>query len=151
MFHSATNYEEITFNREGGYCGRSVSWCGISLVSSQTDLANLYLRAGLKNLGTVFLITDAHIPDEKFLVLINDLLASGEIPDLFPEDEVENIVSSVRNEVRDHMVEGEYLKYKLQINDNQLCSCLWIHKLFLVIHCLLWFSFLHFKYFKYFI
>ncbi|KAK7067104.1 Dynein heavy chain 17, axonemal [Halocaridina rubra] len=43
-------------------------------------------------------MTDAHIPDEKFLVLINDLLASGEIPDLFPEDEVENIVSSVRNE-----------------------------------------------------
>ncbi|XP_069945104.1 dynein beta chain, ciliary-like [Cherax quadricarinatus] len=66
----------------------------------RSDLANLYLRAGLKNLGTVFLITDAHIPDEKFLVLINDLLASGEIPDLFPEDEVENIVSSVRNEVK---------------------------------------------------
>ncbi|KAK3861449.1 hypothetical protein Pcinc_032598 [Petrolisthes cinctipes] len=66
----------------------------------RSDLANLYLRAGLKNLGTVFLMTDAHIPDEKFLVLINDLLASGEIPDLFPEDEVENIVSSVRNEVK---------------------------------------------------
>ncbi|CAL4188337.1 unnamed protein product, partial [Meganyctiphanes norvegica] len=62
------------------------------------NLANLYLRAGLKNLGTVFLMTDAHIPDEKFLVLINDLLASGEIPDLFPEDEIDNIVASVRNE-----------------------------------------------------
>ena len=79
----------------------------IFLFISQTDLANLYLRAGLKNLGTVFLITDAHIPEEKFLVLINDLLASGEIPDLFPEDEVENIVSSVRNEVRYHMINGE--------------------------------------------
>lgn len=83
---------------------------------SQTDLANLYLRAGLKNLGTVFLITDAHIPDEKFLVLINDLLASGEIPDLFPEDEVENIVSSVRNEVRNHTVKGESLS-EIQITD----------------------------------
>lgn len=56
----------------------------------------------MKNLGTVFLLTDAHVPDEKFLVLINDLLASGEIPDLFHDDEVENIVSSVRNEVRTH-------------------------------------------------
>ena len=37
----------------------------------------------MKNIGTVFLLTDAQIPDEKFLVLINDLLASGEIPDLF--------------------------------------------------------------------
>lgn len=64
----------------------------------QKDLSSIYLRCGLKNLGTVFLLTDALIPDEKFLVLINDLLASGEIPDLFHDDEVENIVSSVRNE-----------------------------------------------------
>ncbi|XP_063612420.1 dynein beta chain, ciliary-like, partial [Penaeus indicus] len=71
-----------------------------SIQELRSDLANLYVRAGLKNLGTVFLMTDAHVPDEKFLVLINDLLASGEIPDLFPEDEVENIVSSVRNEVK---------------------------------------------------
>ena len=51
--------------------------------TQQADLAQLYLKAGLKNIGTVFLLTDAQVPDEKFLVLINDLLASGEIPDLF--------------------------------------------------------------------
>ncbi|RXG53348.1 hypothetical protein Avbf_01552 [Armadillidium vulgare] len=68
--------------------------------AAMSDLSSLYIRAGMKNLGTVFLLTDAHIPDEKFLVLINDLLASGEIPDLFHDDEVENIVSSVRNEVK---------------------------------------------------
>jgi len=33
-------------------------------------------------MGTVFLLTDAQVPDGKFLVLINDLLASGETPDL---------------------------------------------------------------------
>lgn len=57
-------------------------------------------KAGLKNVGTVFLLTDAQVPDEQFLVLINDLLASGEIPGLFPDDEVENIISSLRNEVK---------------------------------------------------
>ena len=45
-------------------------------------------------------MTDAQVADEKFLVLINDFLASGEIPDLFPDDEVENIISGVRNEVK---------------------------------------------------
>lgn len=35
------------------------------------------LKAGAKNLSTVFLMTDAHVADEKFLVLVNDLLASG--------------------------------------------------------------------------
>lgn len=63
------------------------------------ELSSLYLKAGLKNVGIVFLLTDAQVPDESFLVLINDMLASGEITDLFPEDEVENIISSVRNEV----------------------------------------------------
>ena len=38
--------------------------------------------------------------EEKFLVLINNLLASGEIPDLFTDDEVDNIVTMVRNEVK---------------------------------------------------
>lgn len=64
------------------------------------ELSALYLKAGLKNVGIMFLITDAQIPDESFLVLINDLLATGEVTDLFPDDEVENIITSVRNEVR---------------------------------------------------
>ena len=64
------------------------------------DLANLYQKTGVKNLGTVFLMTDAQVADEKFLVLINNLLASGEIPDLFSDDEVENIVTLLRNEVK---------------------------------------------------
>lgn len=44
---------------------------------TQTDLASLYIKAGVKNIGTVFLMTDAQVADEKFLVLVNDLLASG--------------------------------------------------------------------------
>lgn len=40
------------------------------------------------------------IADEKFLVLINDLLASGEVPDLFPDDEMENMLASLRSEVK---------------------------------------------------
>lgn len=48
----------------------------------------------------MFLLTDAQVPEEEFLVVINDLLASGEVPDLFPDDEVENIINSLRNEVK---------------------------------------------------
>ena len=73
---------------------------GYSSADLKLDLANLYQKTGLKNLGTVFLMTDAQVADEKFLVLINNLLASGEIPDLFGDDEVENIVTMVRNEVK---------------------------------------------------
>ncbi|NXF83974.1 DYH9 protein, partial [Sclerurus mexicanus] len=73
---------------------------GYGIPDLKVDLANLYLKAGVKNTGTVFLLTDAQVADEQFLVLVNDFLASGEIPDLFPEEEVENIISSVRYEVK---------------------------------------------------
>lgn len=41
------------------------------------DLASLCIKAGVKNMGTMFLMTDTQVADEKFLVLVNDLLASG--------------------------------------------------------------------------
>ena len=73
---------------------------GYAIPDLKADLAALYRKAGLKNVGMVFLMTDAQVANEQFLVLINDLLASGEIPDLFPDDEVEEIISGVRNEVK---------------------------------------------------
>ncbi|XP_032945882.1 dynein axonemal heavy chain 9 [Rhinolophus ferrumequinum] len=73
---------------------------GYQIPDFKADLAGVCLKAGVKNLSTVFLMTDAQVADEKFLVLINDLLASGEVPDLYSDDEVENIISSVRNEVK---------------------------------------------------
>uniref|UniRef100_A0A8B9DZR5 Dynein axonemal heavy chain 9 n=1 Tax=Anser cygnoides TaxID=8845 RepID=A0A8B9DZR5_ANSCY len=73
---------------------------GYGIPDLKVDLASLYLKAGVKNVGTVFLMTDMQVADEQFLVLVNDFLASGEIPDLFPDDEVENIINSVRNEVK---------------------------------------------------
>lgn len=41
------------------------------------DLASLCIKAGMKNIGTMFLMTGTQVADEKFLVLVNDLLASG--------------------------------------------------------------------------
>ncbi|XP_039265498.2 dynein beta chain, ciliary-like [Styela clava] len=73
---------------------------GYGIADLKLDLANLYIKAGLKNIPTMFLLTDAQVPDEKFLVLVNDLLASGEIPELLPDDEIENIISGMRNEVK---------------------------------------------------
>lgn len=64
----------------------------------QNELSGLYLKAGLKNVGIMFLMTDAQVPNEHFLVLINDMLVSGEISDLFSDDDVENIIGGVRNE-----------------------------------------------------
>ncbi|KAG9349499.1 hypothetical protein JZ751_027944, partial [Albula glossodonta] len=73
---------------------------GYGIHDLRSDIAALYLKVGVKNIGTVFLHTDAQIPDERFLVLINDMLASGDIPDLFSEEEVDMVISSIRMELR---------------------------------------------------
>lgn len=52
-------------------------------------------QAGNKDEGLIFLLTDSQITNERFLIYINDLLASGNIPDLFAVDEVDTIVSRI--------------------------------------------------------
>ncbi|CAF4785487.1 unnamed protein product [Rotaria sp. Silwood1] len=66
----------------------------------KADLNNLYRRAALKGLPCVFLLSDAQITDENFLVFINDYLSSGEIFGLFTDDEIEEILNSLRSEAK---------------------------------------------------
>ncbi|XP_034030917.1 dynein heavy chain 11, axonemal [Thalassophryne amazonica] len=73
---------------------------GYSIHDFKAYLAGLFLKTGVKNQRIALLLTDAQITDERFLIIINDLLASGEIPELFTEEETEGIVSDVRAEVR---------------------------------------------------
>lgn len=69
-------------------------------LSHQLDLAAQYIKAAVKNLPTVFLMTDSQVAEESFLVLINDFLASGEVPGLFQDDEVEEIIGAMRTAVK---------------------------------------------------
>ncbi|XP_010134250.1 PREDICTED: dynein heavy chain 10, axonemal, partial [Buceros rhinoceros silvestris] len=62
------------------------------------DLKNLYQKLGIENKSTVFLFTDAHVADESFLELINNMLTSGMVPALFPDDEKDAILSQIGDE-----------------------------------------------------
>jgi dynein heavy chain len=73
---------------------------GYSMNDLKADLAQLYLKSGLKSVGIVFLMTDAQVPQEVFLVAINDMLASGEISELLADEDVENVINGVRSEVK---------------------------------------------------
>lgn len=50
--------------------------------------------------GILFLFTDTQIVDEKMLVYVNDLLASGEIPDLFAQEDKDEIINALRSETK---------------------------------------------------
>ncbi|NXU59271.1 DYH17 protein, partial [Turnix velox] len=73
---------------------------GYGIPDLKLDLASQYIKAAVKNSPTVFLMTDSQVAEESFLVLINDFLASGEVPGLFQDDELENIISAMRPQVK---------------------------------------------------
>ncbi|XP_009955032.1 PREDICTED: dynein heavy chain 10, axonemal, partial [Leptosomus discolor] len=62
------------------------------------DLKNLYRKLGIENKSMVFLFTDASVADESFLELINNILTSGTVPALFPDDEKDTILSQIGDE-----------------------------------------------------
>ncbi|NXC37428.1 DYH10 protein, partial [Campylorhamphus procurvoides] len=62
------------------------------------DLRSLYQKLGLENKPMVFLFTDGHVAEESFLELINNMLTSGMVPALFPDDEKDSILSQIGEE-----------------------------------------------------
>lgn len=66
----------------------------------KADMQTLFMKAGTMGMPTVFLLTDAQIPSEYFLVYINDILAAGYIPDLFAKEELDEIMGKIRNEAK---------------------------------------------------
>ncbi|KAJ7419933.1 Dynein heavy chain 10, axonemal [Willisornis vidua] len=62
------------------------------------DLKSLYQKLGIQNKPTVFLFTDGHVAEESFLELLNNMLTSGMVPALFPDDEKDSILSQIGEE-----------------------------------------------------
>ncbi|KAE9330777.1 Dynein heavy chain 6, axonemal [Phytophthora fragariae] len=60
------------------------------------DLKKILMTAGAQNRPVVFLFSDAQIVHESFLEDINNILNTGEVPNLYASDEVEKIVGLVR-------------------------------------------------------
>ncbi|XP_058251926.1 dynein axonemal heavy chain 2 isoform X2 [Hemibagrus wyckioides] len=64
------------------------------------DIKKLYRLTGVDNKPTVFLFNDTQIVDESFLEDINNILSSGEVPNLYKPDEFEEIQSALIESAR---------------------------------------------------
>jgi len=85
-------------------CGYEMRQLQVTSRFTVTDLKDslkeMYRVSGVKGVGLVFLLTDSQIVNDKFLVYVNDILASGWISDLFERDELDAIYGSLRNEAK---------------------------------------------------
>lgn len=64
------------------------------------DLRKIYFQSGAVNENSVFLFTDTQIVEEEFLEDINNILNSGEVPNLFESDEYEKVINTCRPDAK---------------------------------------------------
>ncbi|XP_063222655.1 dynein axonemal heavy chain 6 isoform X2 [Bacillus rossius redtenbacheri] len=70
-------------------------------VSFHEDLRKLYFDAGANGEDSTFLFTDTQIVTEDFLEDINNILNSGDVPNLFDKDELEKVINAMRKPASD--------------------------------------------------
>ena len=73
---------------------------GYSASDFREDVKALYLIAGGEGKHLTFLFTDAQVVSEALLEDIDSVLNSGEIPGLFPSDELDQILNGLREPAR---------------------------------------------------
>lgn len=55
------------------------------------DLKKLYSMAGVENKPTSFLFNDTQVAEEQFLEIVNNMLSTGEVANLYKSDEMEEV------------------------------------------------------------
>lgn len=76
------------------------------LETFRVDLQKLAMLSGVEEAKLCFLFVDTQILYEEFLESVNNLLNTGEVPNLFrKKDEIDDIISRVRSSAMKHKVD----------------------------------------------
>lgn len=65
------------------------------------DLRRLLMKAGLEDKPVVFLFSDTQIKSESFLEDINNILNSGDVPNIYAFDDLESIYNAMKPVAQD--------------------------------------------------
>uniref|UniRef100_A0A8C7E017 Dynein cytoplasmic 2 heavy chain 1 n=1 Tax=Oncorhynchus kisutch TaxID=8019 RepID=A0A8C7E017_ONCKI len=92
---------------------------GYSLKHFNNDLKNVMQLAGLEGQQVVLLLEDYQFVHPAFLEMVNSLLSSGEVPGLYSPEELEPLLSSLKDPASQDGFTGplfNYFAYRIQQN-----------------------------------
>ena len=70
---------------------------GYGLQSFRDDVEELMIKTGVGGERVAFLFTDTQVVSDDFLEDINNVLNTGEVPNIFPADELERVIGDMRD------------------------------------------------------
>jgi dynein heavy chain len=74
---------------------------GYGIEGFREDEKKFMISAGVAGQSTMFMLGDTQIINETFLEDINNVLNAGEVPNLFPNDELERIIGDLRPKAKE--------------------------------------------------
>ncbi|XP_019720995.1 cytoplasmic dynein 2 heavy chain 1-like, partial [Hippocampus comes] len=92
---------------------------GYSLKHFKNDLKTVMQLAGLEGQQVVFLLEDYQFVHSAFLEMVNSLLSSGEVPGLYTPEELEPLLSSLKDSASQDGFTGplyNYFSFRIQQN-----------------------------------
>ena len=100
-----------------------------SLTDWREDLKRILMQAGVKDKPTTFLFSDVQIIDERMVEDINNVLNSGDVPNLYAPEDMEAISSACRIECQRKKIPPTKLnifsQYIVRVRKNiHLCVCM---------------------------
>jgi dynein heavy chain 2 len=90
-----------------------------NIKSFQNDLKQIFNTCGVNKEECVLLMEDHQILDSSFLEYINSILSAGEVPELYSNDELEQIFHNLKNEYNEEGFRGslfEFFLYRIKRN-----------------------------------
>lgn len=102
---------------------------GYSMTDWREDLKKILMTAGVKDKSVVFLFSDVQIINERMVEDINNILNSGDVPNLYGPEDMEAISASCRIECQKKKIPATKLnifsQYLIRVRRNiHLCVCM---------------------------
>lgn len=68
-------------------------------------------QCGIENEQVVFVLEDHHVVDSSFLEIVNSLLSAGEVPGLYTPEELEPVLTPIRDQASEEGFRGPLAQY----------------------------------------